>query len=184
MMAVKKSWYSIVSPKMFGEKVVGETPAVDPKYLKGRVIELSMTEVLGDYSRFFVKLRLKIDRVDGTKAYTEFIGHNCLSERIYRMVQRRTRRVDSITDVLTKDGKKMRLKMILILSRRVKTSIKDSARQKMKQIMLDRSSKMTLEELVKEIINGKIQLSVREECKKIYPISGIEVRKSEVMAKE
>ncbi|MBI5347654.1 MAG: 30S ribosomal protein S3ae [Candidatus Aenigmarchaeota archaeon] len=181
-MAIKKTWYNIVSPKMFGEKIIGETLSVDTKYLEGRVIEMTMAEVVGDYSRFFVKLRLRIDRIDGSNAYTEFIGHSCLTERIYRMVQRRTRRVDSITDVITKDGQQLRLKMLVVLSRRVKTSIKVAVRMKMKQMMLDRASMLTFEELVKEIINGKLQVFVREECKKIYPVSGVEIRRSEVLA--
>ncbi len=182
-MAIKKQWYEIVAPEMFGGKVIGETPSVDPRYLENRVIDITITELLGDYSRFFMKVRLQVERVDGTKAYTRFVGHSCLTERIYRMVQRRTRRVDSIVDVTTEDKRKIRLKMVLVLARRVKTSVKDVVRAKMRQLMLEKTEKMQFEELVKDIIDGKFQAYVRDECRKIYPVSGIEIRRSEVMDK-
>lgn len=61
-MALKKQWYDIVAPKMFGEPVIGETLAVEPKHLIGRVLQVSLLEVIKDYSKFYIKLNLRIDR--------------------------------------------------------------------------------------------------------------------------
>jgi ribosomal protein S3AE len=35
--AVKKIWYDIVAPEMFGSTVIGQTLAAEPKQLVGRV---------------------------------------------------------------------------------------------------------------------------------------------------
>ena len=111
-MAVKKEWYTIEAPDMFGNKVVGETPSLDSKNLVNRVLEVNLMEIENNYKRFFIKLKFKINEVEDKKVKTKFIGHDSMSERIYRMVQRNTRRVDVIQNVETKDGRKLRVKTI------------------------------------------------------------------------
>jgi small subunit ribosomal protein S3Ae len=180
-MAIKKTWYEIVAPEMFGKKIIGETLSVDPKQLLGRSLEVSLADLSKDYSRYYIKVRLMIDRVDGQKAFTKFIGHDSLRERIFRMVQRKTRRVDCIQDIQTKDGKRVRVKTILILPKRVRTSIKDAVRKGVADIVKKVSSETDFESFVNMIIFGTLQQTIKNECKKIYPISKIEIRKSEVL---
>ena len=81
-MAIKKQWYEIISPKMFGEKVVGETLAVDPKSLVGRKIEVSLMELSRNYSQFYIKLEFRVEKVEGNKAFTTFVGHDIMRERV------------------------------------------------------------------------------------------------------
>ena len=87
-MALKKKWYEIISPKMFGEKRVGDTLSVDPSGLIGRKIEVSMLELSNSYQKFYVKACFQIVHVDGDRAFTKFVGHDIMRERLYRMVQR------------------------------------------------------------------------------------------------
>ncbi len=115
-MALKKQWYEIVSPKAFDEKIVGETLAVEPKHLIGRKVTFSMLELNKDYTNFYVKVHFKIDNVDGMRAHTKFVGHEIMRERIYRMVQHRTRRVDCVQDITTKDNVRIRIKTVFTLS--------------------------------------------------------------------
>ena len=180
-MAVKKTWYEIISPSMFGSVSIGETMAFEPKNLIGRKIKVNITELGKQYQKFFMKLIFKIDNIEGSKAHTNFVGHEVTTERIYRMVQRRVRRVDCIVDTKTSDNVKIRLKVILILVRRVGTSVKNDARAKAKESVERLVKDMTLEALVKSMIEDQLQKNIREECKKIYPVGQIEVRKSEVM---
>lgn len=179
-MALKKNWYEIVAPKMFGEQVVGETLAVDAKQLVGRKINVSLMELGRDYNKFYIKLAFQIDRVDGTKAFTKLVGHDVMSERVSRMVQRRIRRVDCIQDIKTKDGVPLRIKTVLILMRRVGTSIKSSVRQRIEEVVESIAKEKTLEEIIHMIISDELQRTIYDECRKIYPVSGVEVRKSEV----
>ena len=179
-MAIKKQWYEIMSPKLFGEKVVGETLAVDPKNLIGRKVAVSLMEVSRNYSKFYIKLDLQIDRVEGGKAFTKFVGHDIMRERVYRMVQRHGRRVDVVQDVTTKDGKKVRIKTVFMLIKRVGKSTKDAARKMAKDMVDDMAKEMTFEEMINSIIAGDIQHDIRKECTKIYPIGSIEIRKTEL----
>jgi len=180
-MPVKKQWYEIVSPKMFGEKVVGETLTMDPKHLTGRKISISLSDLTGDYSKFYVRLNFQIEKIDDTKALTEFVGHDTMRERIYRIVQRRGRRVDVIQDIVTKDGVKVRVKTIFVLIRRVGTSMKSSARACAREIIEDTAKETDFEDFMKMIFSTQLQVKIKKACSKIYPTGSVEVHKTEVM---
>ena len=179
-MAIKKQWYEIVAPKLFGERVVGETLSVDPKFLIGRKIAVSLMELSRNYSKFYIKLDLQIERVEGNRAYTKFVGHDIMRERVYRMVQRYGRRVDVIQDITTKDGVKPRIKTVFMLARRVGTSMKNAARVAAKDLIEKTAKETKFEDLMEMIIKDELQSRLSAECSKVYPVSGIEVRKTEL----
>ncbi len=150
-MAIKKQWYEIVAPKLFDEKKIGETLSSDPKRLVGRTVSVSLADITGDYSKFYIKLLLRIVSVD-EKAHTEFIGHECMHERIYRMIHRYMRRVDCMHNVVTKDNRKLRVKIVFVLVKRVNTSIKNSARAGTKKLIEAIIKEKTFDEFINIII--------------------------------
>ncbi len=178
-MAVKKQWYEIVAPAMFGEKVLGETLSSDPKGLVGRKIDVSLIELSKDFSKFYFKINFQVDKVEGNKATTKLVGHECMRERIYRMVQRHGRRVDVVQDITTKDGKKIRVKTVFMLIKRVGKAKKDITRKIARDIVDKVGKESTFDELVSDIIAGDLQHEIRAECNKAYPIGSIEIRKTE-----
>jgi small subunit ribosomal protein S3Ae len=180
-MALKKKWYEIMSPKMFGEKVVGETLSVDPSSLIGRKVEVSLLELSNNYQRFHVKAQFQIMHVEGDRAFTKFVGHDIMRERLYRMVQRYGRRIDCVQDVTTKDGVRMRVKTVFMLIKRVGTSMKNECRAEAKSIIERIANDTKFEDFVGMIIEGILQQQVRKEVTKLYPVGNIEVRKTEVL---
>lgn len=180
-MAIKKQWYEIVAPKMFGGKVVGETLAVDPKSLLGRKVSVSLMELSANYAQFYIKLELQVEKVEGNRAFTKFVGHDIMRERVYRMVQRHGRRVDVIQDITTKDGVRLRIKTVFMLIRRVGTSMKNAARSTAKDFVEETAKKTTFEDLVDMIIKGDLQRQLHKECSTVYPVGNVEVRKTEIL---
>jgi small subunit ribosomal protein S3Ae len=181
-MAIKKQWYEIVAPKSFDERVVGETLAADAKQLVGRRIKVSMLELSRDAPKFYITLYFQVENVEGTKAYTKLVGHDCMRERIYRLVQRRLRRVDAVQDVVTKDGQKVRIKTVFVLIRRAGSSLKSETRAKCKEVVEKIAKEKTFEEFVKMVIADEIQQALRKDINKISPVGNVEVRKTELMS--
>jgi small subunit ribosomal protein S3Ae len=179
-MAVKKQWYDLIAPKMFGEKIVGETTSVDPKYLIGRKIGVSLLDVYKNSQKFYIRLLFQVERIDGNKAYTKFVGHEVMRERIYRMVQRHGRRVDCIQNLTTKDGKEIRIKTVFMLVRRVGASVKSDTRKFVSGYIENVTKETNLDELMKMILDGYIQDKIRHACSKIYPVGIVEIRKTEI----
>ena len=175
-----KVWYSILTPEIFGSKVIGETPADDANNLYGRIIEASLKEITGNFRKYYVKLFFKINEVSGTEAKTNFIGHDLTRDYIQSIVRRLTSRVDDTVDVKTQDNAKIRIKSTVFTRRRVNSSKKAELRKKMTELISNQAVKSKMSDLVDGMIQGKLSTELYEVTKKICPINRAEIRKSEV----
>ncbi|MAH43032.1 hypothetical protein CL614_04910 [archaeon] len=180
-MAVKKKWYDIEAPKEFGGKVISQTFAADPKNLIDRVIKISYADITQDFNKFFIKLHLRITKVDETTCKTELVAHSVQNDRIYRMVRRRARKVTAIQKVKTKDGKDVRVKTTIILPSRVNTSMQGRIRTKAKELIDEKAKTVGYIDFSKILILGSFVMEIKKQCSKIYPVSQIEFHKSELL---
>jgi small subunit ribosomal protein S3Ae len=178
-----KKWFTIVAPPFFKEKVIGETPASEEKFLIGRVVEIGAPYVTGDYEKYYIKFKFKINKVTGEKAHTIFYGLECLRDYISRLVQKRTRRVDVIQDITTKDGIKLRVKSVAVTNRIVKSSIKKRLRTFIHENVGKEVENSTLDKFLEKILSNYIKNKIQKEGSKIYPIRHFEIRRVDVLSK-
>ena len=179
-----KQWYTIVAPKMFGEVEIGRTMTDDSEKLADRKISVSLMNLLNDFRKYYVKFRFRVVGIDGDRAVTEFDGSEIMRDYISRMVRRRSRRVDTVQDLVTKDGVKIRVKSLAIIQRQVKTSVKDTIRDHIREILKNEAERVNLENFIKRIISDDIKRRVLRESSRIYPIRNFEIRKTEVLEKK
>lgn len=176
-----KEAYTIISPKIFGEREVGTTFASEPKLIIGRKIILSALELTENVNKYYLKFLFKINKVEGNKAFTEFYGTECLQDYISRMVVRRVRRIDIVQDILTKDKVKLRVKSMCTLSRKAKSSVQSSVSKRIGEVIKQEIESRNLEDFVKDLVSDEIRARVLVEARKIYPVRNFEVRKVEVL---
>src|SRR3989442_9727451 len=117
-----KVWYNLLAPEMFNRKVLGETPTDTPAKLVGRVTEVTVQDLTGDFSKMHIKLQFRVNQVQGQDALTQFVGHDMTSDYIRRLTRRKRTRTDLTVDVVTKDGWNVRVKPMAITDRRIQTS--------------------------------------------------------------
>ncbi|MDI6798836.1 MAG: 30S ribosomal protein S3ae [Candidatus Aenigmarchaeota archaeon] len=177
----KKDWFVIVAPKMFGEKEIGKAMVSDPGSLMGRRVVLNLAELTNNFAKYYMKFAFRIKRIEGNRAFSEFDGSECLRDYISRMVLRRVKRIDAIQDLQTKDGIRIRVKSLMIASRRMKSSIEKKMRREIEEMIKKEVESSTLEDFVKKIINDKIKNKVLKEARKIYPVRNFEIRRTEVL---
>ena len=175
-----KEWFEITAPKFFGDFVIGETIAFDPSQLKGRVIETSLTDITGDPNKYYLKFFFKIDSVDGKKAITKFIGHDCTRDYLARIVRRRKTRIDT-NDIINLKDNKIRVKSIAISNRSVSQTVEIKVRRIVRESVIKEVEKLKTEEFIREIIDGKLQSKIRKNVSKVYPLRFFEFRKTEVL---
>lgn len=176
-----KNWYTVVAPKLFGEKEIGKTFANEPESLIGRKIVLNLAELTGNFSKYYMKFIFKIGRVNGDRAFSEFDGSECLRDYISRMIVRRIRRVDTVQDLETKDGIKIRVKSLTIIPRRVKSSIEKNIRARVSDMVAKEVANSSFEELIRKIIYDEMKNKILYEARKIYPVRNFEIRKTEII---
>jgi small subunit ribosomal protein S3Ae len=177
-----KQWYIVYAPDFFGNQEIGLTPADDPNKVVGRVIETTLKDLTGDFTKGHVKLYFQIYDVKGQNAYTKFKGHKLTRSYVRSLVRRRTTRIDGIFNVTTKDGYKLRVMGMVIATRRIQTSQERAIREIMKSIILKKAEELTFPQFILESVTGKIASEIAREAKKIYPLKRAEVRKIKVLA--
>jgi small subunit ribosomal protein S3Ae len=176
-----KEWYKVHAPKMFNEAEIGDTPSADPEYVIGRTVEVTVQDLTGDFSKMHIKLRFKVDAVEGADAKTVFIGHDLTSDYVRRLTRRRKTKTDHVVDICTKDGFKYRIKTMSIADRRIQSSQEEGMRAIISETLINMGKEMTLSEVVKAIINGSLSKDLAKACHVVIPIKRIEIRKSEVL---
>lgn len=173
----------MIAPKMFNEKVIGETPVGDVKSLIGRTVQVNLINLVDDLSKYYFKIFFKISDIKDKNAYTEFAGLECMRDYISRLIRYGIKRIDTIQDLVTEDGKKIRLKTIIITSKKIKKNVAMNLKKLIEDRMKNEVVSIKLDELVEKIINDTIKRSIFEEGSKIYPIRAFEIRKVETFSK-
>lgn len=176
-----KKWYEVIAPKVFGEVVLGTTPADDPLKLIGRVMEVTLYDITGDLTQVHVHLYFQIIEVKDNKAYTRFKGHELSRDYMKSLIRRKSSKIQGIFDVVTKDGYKLRITAVTLTSYRCKTSQKKAIRKIMRDIIANGAKEMTLDELIQAMIFGKFSQEIAEAARKIYPIRKVEIYKSKLL---
>jgi len=177
-----KSWYRIVAPEIFEGSVIGETVATDPESLLGRVTEISLQDLAGDFSRTHIKAKFKINGIRGGECKTRFIGHEMTTDYIRRLTRRRRSKIEAVFTVRTKEGFKIKVKPLSITNKRINSSIKRSVRKKQREVVKEMANDSRLGEFAEKILFGELAKKIANECKTVYPLKQVEIWKSEVVS--
>ncbi len=177
-----KKRYTLISPPYFGEKELGTTLAEDANELMGRVIETTLYDITGDFAQQQIKLFFQVIGRKQQRLETIFKGHEYSRDYLRSLVRRGSSRIDSILNVNTKDGYKVRLSITLFSVLRVRTSQINQARKIINKIVLEKATTLNFNQFVQEAVLGKMASDVYNEVKKVFPIRNSGVRKSKLIS--
>ncbi len=178
----RKEWYDVYLPPYFGESKVGETPADDPSKVVGRVMETTLAQITGDFSQEYLKLYFQITDVEDHSARTVFKGHEYLRDYLRSLVRRRSTKVDGIFRVTTVDGYRLKVVVVALTQTRIKTSQERAIRRIMREIVEKKAQTLTFDQIVHEMVLGKLASDIYNEARKITALRHVGVRKSELLA--
>ena len=176
-----KDWYVILAPETFGQKQIGEVPTTDVKLLRGKTIEISLPELLGQTPKFYLKMNFKINKIEGNKAFTIFNGCEIAKEQMYRIVRKRTQKVELVNNIKTKDNWELQVKSVTILNRKTEKSIRTQVRVLVKKALEDFGKTASADDFVRGMSVGVIQHKIKKQINKIYPARTTEITKIEVV---
>jgi len=175
-----KEWYKVFAPDMFGGQQIAETLAAEPGLLQGRIVSVALQDITGDFSKMHIKLNLRIKRVAGFEAHTEFVGHDLTSDYIRRLTRRKHSKMDGVFEARTKDGYVIKVKPMAITEKRIQTSQQKAIRHLMSNVVAVAADNQTMSELVRDVLSGDMAKNIFKECKPVYPIRKIEIRRTEI----
>lgn len=176
-----KDWFNILAPRDLGSKLLGQSPATDPKTLVGRTMEFGAAEITGDNSKYYMKLSVRIINVEGRTCLTSFNGFECTRDHLLRMVRKRNQKVETVIDVSTKDGWILRMKPWTILNGKPPTKVETKMRHFVMNFFNDAASKSNMNDMLRKILTTEMQMMLKKSGSKIYPIRFSEVARIKVL---
>jgi small subunit ribosomal protein S3Ae len=175
-----KDWFIVMSPAMFGRREIGEIPATDSQSLIGRDIEVSLGELVNNPAKYYIKVRFKIRKVEGSRALTEFDGFKLVKDQVFRIVRKRTSKVEIVSDVETKDKWLLHFKIFAILNRTADSPVRKKVRLQAMDFLRNFASKAGVDDVIKTACEGLIQKNIKKYGSKIYPVRFCEIIKIDV----
>jgi small subunit ribosomal protein S3Ae len=177
-----KGWYLVIAPSFFGNVELGSIPAQQPDQLIGRVVEATLYDITSDFSHHYLKMFFQINELDGKTAKTLFKGHEYSRDYLRSLVRRRTTKVDSLINLTTKDGFKLRIAVSALTLSRIKTSQEKIIRKTMEKIIHEKADALSLDQFVQEMVLGKIASDIYNQAKEVAPLRHVGIRKSKLIA--
>lgn len=178
-----KKWYTILAPKVWGEKEIGETAADEPEKLIGRTVTLPATDLTGSIGHVQYLLKFQIVDVAGGTAKTEFVGYELDNAFIKRLTRRHTSKIETVFDAKSRDGKTLHIKVFVWTAVRASNAQAKAIRKLVMQEISDFVSKRDAADAMKEFVVGDFMKGIAEKVKKILPVRRAEVAKVRVVEK-
>jgi len=193
----KKDWYDLKAPNYFPNQQIGKTLVnrtsglrLANDALKGRVIDIALSELNNQQDDSFRKVQLQIQEVQGKNCLTQFKGLSMTSDKLRSLVKKWQSLIESFVDVKTQDGYLLRLFCIAFTKRNQnqikKTTYAQSAqirqiRKIMFEIMIREASTCDLKDLVAKFAPEVIGKAIEKACYHIYPLQNVFIRKVKVL---
>ena len=177
-----KRWYTIRAPRHpWNYQNIGETIGESDQHIIGRIYEMTQQEFNGDFTKMHVMLRFRVSDTVGQDALTTFVGHHHQTNHIRRQIRRYRGKIDDVIDVVTQDGYLVRIKPLVITQKRVQTSVKQSIRAKMRDVLRGFVAKTTYDALQVAMLDGSLESEIQNQIKTIYPCRSVVIRKSQLL---
>ncbi|AAK41041.1 30S ribosomal protein S3ae [Saccharolobus solfataricus] len=176
-----KKWYSVITPKAFGEVSLGSTPAYDITQTIGRRVETTLYDLTGDFSQVYVHLYFKIIGNEGDRLITRFVGHELSRDYLRSLIRRKSSKINSIFDVTTKDGYVVRVKGLVLTTYKCHQSQKTAIRKIINETVSKKASELSFDDFTQEVVFGRLANEIFEAAKKIYPLRKAEIEKTKVL---
>lgn len=161
---------------MFGEPELGEVPTYEANTLRGRTLEINLMDMTGDPKAQNTKVTFSIDTIQGDNAYAMPVKYQMIPATIKRLVRRTKDKVDASFLCKTKDQKLVRFKPLLITKNKTTKSVQTALRKTAHAYLQDAVHKLTYEELILQLVNHKLQRSLKDLTSKVFPLKVCEIR--------
>jgi len=173
---IKKRWVPLRAPKLFNNASLGETFVADPALSVGKRVSVSLATLTGEHQRQSTMVSFEVTGLENGVLVTETREIKLAPSAIKRAVRRNKGKVADSFLIKTQDGKKVRVKTLLVTRNKVTSSVLSSLHKKTRDFVARTASKQDFESLCADVLGHKIQKNLHDNLKKTYPLSMCEVR--------
>lgn len=172
----KKNWYPLIAPSLFKNSVLGETLVYDENAMMGKTITQNLMNLTGDVKKQNTNINFIVTKVENSKALTDIIGFYMIQSSIKRLTRRRSEKIELSFICDTSDEKHIRIKPLIFAISNTKGSVRSHIRRTVTDFLVKTIKKMTYNDLINDLISHKLQMTLRDNIKKIYPVRVCQIK--------
>ena len=174
--AKKKIWFKVISPKVFGQREIGESYLGSAQSAVGRKLKVNLKELTGNVRDQNVHISLQISKLDASNLNTTVIGYQVAPAYIKRIVRKNADRVDGYFIFKTKGGKEVILKSLIVTLNKTQRSTKTQLNKELEKLLKEEVGKVGFDVFVNDLVHYKIQSSMKKKLRRIFPLKEVAVR--------
>ena len=178
-----KQWYTVIAPKNFNYKEIGEIIGLENN-LVGRTVEVLLYDFTGDYNDISLKLKFKVISVnpEAKTCNSIFIGHEYTSDYVRSLIGRGSSKIQVILNLTTKDSFVYRLTALCVTIKRARSSQQIVIRKIMTEILKEFAKSLNHEKFISGMVYGEFARQIQRVAKTIYPLSNSTIIKSKLIS--
>lgn len=173
----KKVWIQIEAPELFSNVSLGETLVSDKESVINKSLTLNQGTFTNDIKKQNLLVKFKVDSLVDNKAKTKVSGLELTGSYIKRLVRRGKSKIEDSFIIVTQDGKKARIKPVLITNMLANKSILSKIRNNTKDKITELAKTKSFEDLFSLIVRGNVQKDLKSELSKVYPLRYVDIKK-------
>jgi small subunit ribosomal protein S3Ae len=174
-----KQWFDVYAPKSISTEVIGSIPAADEKNVIGRIMKVSLNWITHNPNHAFMMVGLRIKEANGNVANTEIDYFAQQYSYLHSLVKRRADAVYTYDVVKDKEGKGVKLKLLITTRMKVAIRTKADIRKAVRDFVTEYVGKMNRDEFLKALVASDLQAEGMKKLEKIAPVAKIEIKKIE-----
>ena len=178
-----KEWYTIIAPKSFNFKPIGDIIGMD-NTIKGRTIETLLYDFTNRYEDISLKLKFKVVQVnqEAKQAQSEFLGHSYTNDYVRSLIGRGSSKIQTIINLTTKDNYTYRLTIICTTLKQARSSQQIIIRKIMREILKEFAKTLNHEKFITGMIYSEFTNQILRIAKTIYPLSNCSIIKCKLVS--
>jgi small subunit ribosomal protein S3Ae len=177
-----KEWYTVIAPKSFDFKPIGEIVGMENN-ITGRTIETLLYDFSNRYEDISLKLKFKIVQVnqEAKQAQSVFLGHSYTNDYVRSLIGRGSSKIQTIINLSTKDEYVYRLTIICTTINRARSSQQIIIRKIMREILKEFAKTLNHEKFITGMIYSEFTNQIVRIAKTIYPLSNCAIIKCKLV---
>jgi small subunit ribosomal protein S3Ae len=173
----KKFPVKFIAPKFLNSKILGESLVTDLKAVIGKIITMNMMYVSGSIKNQNIRLKFNVENVDSGNAKTQICGYEHISYFLKRNIKKGTNLIDHRILAKLKTNEVLIIKPIIVTKSKISGLTKKNIRAELLRLIETSLKEIEFEDFFSQVLDGRIQLKIKNDLKKISPIKTLEFKK-------
>ena len=150
----------------------------------GKSVTGNLMNLTNDVKRQNININFKIVDVQNNKAVTDVVGYYMVQSSIRRLIRRNIEKIVMSFPCKTLDNKNLHIKPLLITRASTTNSVATKMRKYAQDFIVRYIGGITYDNLVNDLVNHKLQSSLKKELNVIYPLRICEIKSMEKVSLE